>query len=445
MFDPSVLFLFFSAVFLIAFFGNLFFKKTRFSDITLLLIIGFLLSSVFNIVTEQQVSILKSLSPFFGSLALIIIIFEGGLHLNFYKVLKEIGKATTFTVVVFVLSLILTTVALHYIFAIPILYGLLIGSAIGGVSSAVVIPLVMSSKSKEETKTLITLESAITDALCIIVFITIFEIIVTQKSSIQFVTQNLISAFAIATVIGAIAGIFWVKVLRDFNVTKQYSYLLTLSFLFLIYIIIEYAKGNGSFGVLIFGLVLGNSAEILRIFKMKQLTTENISNLKEVYKLQGEITLFIKAFFFIFLGLILDLSAVTFKIVIVTVVLIILSIAARYASIYLFSRDKIIKKDTMYILSLHARGLAAAVLGTYAIANGLINNFTEMILPIVFLVILLTNITTTFMFFFTERKKIKEDSSQEKKENMPEEGTINDDSEKKDISQEDIFKKYSKN
>jgi potassium/hydrogen antiporter len=445
MFDPSVLFLFFSAVFLIAFFGNLFFKKTRFSDITLLLIIGFLLSSVFNIVTEQQVSILKSLSPFFGSLALIIIIFEGGLHLNFYKVLKEIGKATTFTVVVFVLSLILTTVALHYIFAIPILYGLLIGSAIGGVSSAVVIPLVMSSKSKEETKTLITLESAITDALCIIVFITIFEIIVTQKSSVQFVTQNLISAFAIATVIGAVAGIFWVKVLRDFNVTKQYSYLLTLSFLFLIYIIIEYAKGNGSFGVLIFGLVLGNSAEILRIFKMKQLTTENISNLKEVYKFQGEITLFIKAFFFIFLGLILDLSAVTFKIVIVTVVLIILSIAARYASIYLFSRDKIIKKDTMYILSLHARGLAAAVLGTYAIANGLINNFTEMILPIVFLVILLTNITTTFMFFFTERKKIKEDSSQDEKENMPEEGPINDDSEKKDISQEDIFKKYSKN
>jgi cell volume regulation protein A len=405
--EANTLFLFFSMIFIIAFFGNLFFKKTRFSDTSILLIIGFLISSVFNIITANQVAILKSMSSFFGALALIIIIFEGGLHLNFFKVIKDIGKATFFTIVVFVFTVIFSSVLLHYVFQIPILYSLLIGSAVGGISSAVVIPLVMSSHSKEETKTLITLESAMTDALCIIVFITIFEIIVSQKSSMQFITQNLFSAFAIATVIGAVAGIFWIKVLRDFNVTKQFNYLLTLSFLFLIYILIEYAKGNGAFGVLIFGIILGNSNEILKMLKMKKLSIDNVVSLNEVYKFQGEISLFIKAFFFIYLGIILDLSSVNLNIILIVVGLIIISIIARYMSIYLFSGDKIIKKDRKYILSLHARGLAAAVLGTYPLAMGLKNQYTLIILPIVFLVILLTNITTTLMFFFTERQQMK--------------------------------------
>jgi len=134
---------------------------------------------------------------------------------------------------------------------------------------------------------------------------------------------------------------------------------------------------------------------------------DNVVTLNEVYKFQGEITLFIKAFFFIYLGIILDLSSVNFNVVLIVIALIILGIAARYVSIYLFSGDKIIHEDRRYILSLHARGLAAAVLGTYPIAMGLVNKYTLVILPIVFLVILLTNITTTIMFFFTERKQIK--------------------------------------
>jgi cell volume regulation protein A len=334
-----------------------------------------------------------------------------------------------FTIAVFFFTVLFSGVLLHYIFSIPAIYALLIGTAIGGVSSAVVIPLVMTSKSKEETKTLITLESAMTDVLCIIVFITLFEIIVTQKSSVQFVTQNIISAFAIATVIGVVAGIFWTKILRDFTIIKKFNYFLTLSFLFLIYVLIEYAKGNGAFGVLIFGLVLGNSNEILKIFKMKTLSLDNVVSLNEVYKFQAEISLFIKAFFFIYLGLIIDLTSVTFNIILISAVLIAVSIGSRYLSIYLFSGDKTIKQDTKYLLSLHARGLAAAVLGTYPIAMGLVNKYTLILLPITFLVIFLTNITTTFMFFFTERSKLKEnalngENSDNNKESEPSSTTV---------------------
>lgn len=418
MFDANILFLFFSFVFLLAFFGNLFFKRTRFSDISILLIIGFLLSNVLNIVTDQQIEVLKMMSPFFGSLALIIIVFEGGLHLNFYKVIKEIGKVSLFTVTVFLITVVLSAIFLFLVFNVPFLYGLLIGSAIGGVSSAIVIPLILSSKSKDETKVSLTLESAITDSLCIIVFIVIFDLIVTQKSSLQFAVQNLLSAYAIATVIGVFAGIFWIKVLRDFNVIKEYNYLLTLSFLFLIYLFIEYAKGNGTFGVLIFGIVLGNSNDILKILRMKLLSIENVVSMQQVYKFQTEITLFIKAFFFIYLGLILDISDVTFKIIFMVIGLFIILLIARYLSIKLFAKDKIITKDKNYMLSLHARGLAAAVLGTYAVANGLINEYTIIILPIVFLIIFTSNLSTTIMFFFTDNQRIKELKAKE------EEGTI---------------------
>lgn len=408
MIEANTLFLTFSLIFILAFFGNLFFKKTRFSDITILLIIGFLLSTVFNVITAEQVALLRSMSSIFGTLALILLLFDGGLHLNFYNVLNKIGKATFFTLVVFILTVALCTLSFYYIFSIPWLYGLLIGTAIGGTSSAVIIPLVMASKSKDETKTLLILESAITDLFCIIIFITVFEIIVSQTSNVQHITQGIMSSFAIATVIGVFASILWTKILRDFKVTENFFYLLTISFVFITYVAIEYLKGSGAFGILIFGLILGNSKEILKIFKMKPLSDSNIRSIKDVYKFHSEISLFIKAFFFIYLGIIIDVSEVTLIIVLMSLLSVIIIFVSRYFSTYLFSKDKIIKEDKNHIISLHARGLSAAVLATYPVSMGLVTKESLIILPVVFLIIFITNITTTIMFFLAERKKKQE-------------------------------------
>ncbi|MDD3178298.1 MAG: cation:proton antiporter [Candidatus ainarchaeum sp.] len=428
MVETNMIFLFISGIFLLGFFGTIIFRRTKVSDIFFLLIIGFLLGSGLKIIPSAEMTILRSFSDFFGALALTILMFEGGLHLNFYKVIKEFGKSAGFTILVFFLSVSLTAIFLHFIFLMPWVYGFLIGSILGGVSSAVVIPLVKESKAKDKIKILLTLESAITDALCVIIVIALVQIILSKTASIQAVTSSIFAAFAIATVIGAFAGIIWLRVLRDFKVAREYGYLLTLSFLFLVYVVIQFANGNGSFGALIFGLVLGNGSEILKIFKMKEFSIGS-----SITMFQAEISLFIKTFFFVYLGIIVEFVGINLKIILIVIGLFIIALLARLLAVNIvFSKKKNPSEDREYVASLHARGLAAAVLATYPLIMGINNEFTQIILPISFMIIILTNLSTTILFFITERKvnkniKIKDDNSNFKYENK-----INPDIEKQD-------------
>jgi len=396
--QTNLIFLFISGVFLLGFFGNLIFRKTKISDIIFLILIGFLLGSGLNIIPVGELNLLKSFSSFFGALALIILMFEGGLHLKFFKVLSEIGKAGLFTVLGFILTVGLSSVILYYAFSIPFIYGILVGAVVGGTSSAVVIPLISRSSAKEDTKVLLTLESAITDVLCVITVIAVVDIIISKTASVQLITQNIFSAFAIAAVIGAAGGIFWLRILRDFELAREFGYLLTLSFLFLVYILIEFAKGNGAFGVLIFGIVLGNGSHILSMFRMK---TFSISN--TLTQFQAEISLFIKAFFFIYLGILIEISDVTFKIVIIALVLIAFALLSRFLVTKLLFRKSKDPIQSKFVMSLHARGLAAAVLATYPLTMGLVDEYTLLILPIAFLVIIISNISTTILFFKAEK------------------------------------------
>ncbi len=399
--DPLIIFLFLSILFLFGFVSNLFFRKTMVSNIFFLLLIGYLLGPVFKVVSLENIFVLNTFTPFFGALALMILLFEGGMHLNFYKVIKEFGHSISFTIVVFLLNVLLTGGVLHVFFKYPIIYGLLIGSIVAGVSSAITIPLVRKSRSSEGTKTILTLESAMNDALCVIISISIIQIILAGSISYQVVLQGIVSAFAIATVIGILGGLFWLKVLRDFTNTREFSYLLTLSFLLLLYVITEYFQGSGAFFALVFGLVLGNGAEILKTFKMKEIKLD-----KSILRFQNEISLFIKTFFFIYLGLIVDLSVLNLNIILIVVIILIIILLSRISGTkLLFSKIPSISKDSQTIIALHARGLAAAVLATYPLSVGINNVYSQSILPIVFLIIFLTNFTTTVYFFVSEKRK----------------------------------------
>jgi len=409
MISTAMMFLFVSGIFLIGFFGNLLFRKTKVSDIFFLLIIGVLLGSGLHLVSSSQISVLKSFAPLFGAIALIILMFEGGLHLDLFKVIRELGKASMFTIITFLLTMGFSGVFLKFVFGMPLVYGFLIGAIIGGVSSAVVIPLIKESKATENIKTILTLESAITDALCIIVTIAMVDIIVSKTASVQFVTQSIFSAFAIGAVIGITAGIFWLKVLERFKSAREYDYLLTLSFLFLIYVFIEFAKGNGAFGVLMFGLILGNGKAVLKILKMRAFEIS-----KTITIFQSEISLFVKTFFLIYLGIIVDISGMDLRIILMVIGLLVLALGARILSMKIMM-NKSSTVDKNYIFASHARGLAAAVLATYPLTMGIVNKYTVAFPVIAFLIIILTNLTTTIFFFISEKSSVVKEKKEEGK------------------------------
>lgn len=407
MVAPIIFLLFIAGIFLLGFFGNLFFKKTKVSDIFILILVGLLLGPVFNVIPLEIIELLRSFAPIFAAVALIILLFDGGLYLNFYKVITEIKNAFLYTVLVFTFGTIISATLLHFIFGFEWLFGILAGAIIGGTSSAIIIPLINKSSATDKTKTIMTLESAITDIFCVVATIAIVGVITSQSINPNIIIKEIFSAFAIATVIGLIGGFIWIKLLRDTEEVKTFSYLLTLSFLFVLYATTEFLGGNGAFCALVFGLVLGNASDILKTFKMKEFTLET-----NMTHFQTEISLLIKTFFFVYLGIIIDIKIITLETILITLALVAIILILRALITKLLFSKALEKKDQDLIVALHARGLAAAVLATYPLSVGINNIFTQKIVGIAFLLIIVTNITTTIYFFLVENQKNEKVKSQ---------------------------------
>ncbi len=66
--------------------GSYFFKKTMIPDIIWLLALGVLLGPVFNVV---DASLFMEFTPFFAAVAIMIILFQGGIQTNIYTLIMQ--------------------------------------------------------------------------------------------------------------------------------------------------------------------------------------------------------------------------------------------------------------------------------------------------------------------------------------------------------------------
>ncbi|MBT4869997.1 MAG: hypothetical protein HON47_00285 [Candidatus Diapherotrites archaeon] len=420
MVDVAVAFLTVALIIIVGYFGMLFFKKTKISELIILMIIGLIIGPIssalgIGIIGPNELSIFNSFLPFFAAFALIMILFEGGMQLNFFKALKALTNALGFTVGVFVLGMLFTVGAIWFLslsglIVFDLLLSLFIGAIIGGTSSAVIIPIVHSTSAREETKTLLSLESALTDALCIVVAVAIGHIFAFGSANIPTVASGIIANFTIAAVIGFVAGLVWLKALSYFD-GKAYSYLMTLAALLLVYSLVQIVGGNGAIAILVFGIVLGNSIDITKMLQLEERTID-----VSIKTFHSELSFLVKTFFFVYLGILFRLEFATPPIILISIVLVILIWASRFIIANALGKLKpIFRSDSKLISMMSARGLAAAVLVSLPVSMGLDKLPNTLFTPeligtitaIAFLVILLSNISTTIGVFMSETAMTK--------------------------------------
>ena len=80
--------------------------------------------------------------PYFAALALIIIMFDGGLNLDLKQIIRTAHFSFTLAILGFILSVVIATMAIHYVLAWTWLESILLGSIVGGSSSVIVFGLV---------------------------------------------------------------------------------------------------------------------------------------------------------------------------------------------------------------------------------------------------------------------------------------------------------------
>jgi potassium/hydrogen antiporter len=405
-------FLLLGTIILIGFFSSLFFKKTKIPDVIILLLIGVILGPLTNVVAPNY---FVGMASFVGTLALILVLFDGGLNLDIFEVVNGVPKATLFALSSFIITSLLTGAALHFLAGWQLLHALLMGVVVGGTSSPIVMPIVEKLKAGGKAKTVLNLESVITDVLCIIVAVILVEIISLNSFDAGAIAQDITSAFTTAAVVGSLFGLFWVGILRKFY-GKPFGYVVTLAAIFILYAFVESIGGSGAVSVLCFSLVLGNSHKIFHFLRI-QGGSEIDENIRII---QREIAFFVKTFFFVYLGFLFNMNALQLAPLSIAALVLVTIYLGRGAALKILAvTEKRFEKDAALMISLAPRGLAAAVLAFMPLNYGIkINYFSD----IAFLIIFLTSLVATagaFLFGGGVEEANGSSSSNPKKSKKP--------------------------
>ena len=361
--------------------GEAFFKKTGIPDVAFLMILGVIIGPVLGIIQAEAVI---QVVPYFAALALIIIMFDGGLNLDIKHIVKTAHYSFTLAIVGFILSVIIISLATHYVLEWTWLESILLASIVGGSSSAIVFGLVRNIRISEETKSILSFESAVTDILATIIAFILFEAVLAGHFDLQTLQETIGRAVVVGLVLGFGVGIPWMYISTKFG-NAQHAYMLTLAILFVLFFLANSFGESGALTALVFGLMIGNKKHLSKILRFK------VPKIERDDPTHNQLTFLVRSFFFLFVGLMATFGQIEY--VIFGVVVTIDVYVGRMGLVKTVLRKGFSKLDKSVTKSMIPRGLAAAVLATYPITMGLPN--AELYPQMIFFIILSSVIITT--------------------------------------------------
>ena len=208
-----------------------------------------------------------------GSLALAIILFDGGLRTRVDTFRVGLRPAVTLATLGVLITVVATGLFVSWAFGLPLLVGLLIGAIIGSTDAAAVFSLLHSHglELKQRTSATLEIESGSNDPMAIFLTIALVEIIMGHHASIGL---GLLVEFATQMGIGAVAGLtgglLLALLVNRVPLTPGLYPLLALSGGLLLFGATSVLHGSGFLAIYLAGIVLGNrrlqSAQNIRRF-----------------------------------------------------------------------------------------------------------------------------------------------------------------------------------
>jgi len=371
-----------SVVIILGVLGEAFFKKTGIPDILFLMVLGIIIGPVLGIIQPEAV---LEIVPYFAAVALIIIMFDGGLNLHIGKVLKTAHFSVVLVIVGFAISVGIVAGLAHYGLGWEWIDSILLGTIVGGSSSIIVFGLVQKIRISDDAKSMLSFESALTDIFAVIIAFVLFEAALSGEFSLDLLGITIGKAVLVGLVLGFGVGIPWMFVISKLK-NAQHSYMLTIGMVFLLFFLATSFGESGALTALVFGLMLGKKTYFSRLLKVK-FPEDTIDN-----SLHNQVTFLVRAFFFVFVGLLASFAQLEYVIFgVVAAIGIYIGRIIITKSVLVRGFSKLDKRVTSVMIP---RGLAAAVLATFPLSMGLPNAeaYPQIIFFVIFTSVLITTI-----------------------------------------------------
>ena len=208
-----------------------------------------------------------SLANSIGSVALALILFDGGLRTSITSVQKVWKPALVLSTFGVLLTSVITGLAAAWVLKLPLLQGLLVGSIVGSTDAAAVFSVLRSSglKLPERLTSTLEVESGSNDPMAIFLTLGLIGVITGTADSPQALLWLFVGQFGVGTLAGLLTGRLATWSINRINLDYPGLYpLLALAFGLVAFGLAAVLGGSGFLAVYIAGIVLGSSSIVFR-------------------------------------------------------------------------------------------------------------------------------------------------------------------------------------
>ena len=377
----------------LAFGANRLFRWTRIPDVVVLMATGVLIGPVLGWARAEQ---FKDVTHAFGTLALILILFEGGLDLNIRETLSHFSGGFLFGILAYGLTTVSAGLIASASLRISLRDGMLAGAVVGCTSSTIVLPVLQQWRAEKAVKIILLLESTLGDILGVLTVGFLIRSHQAGSSAVGDFLTGFFSQVAISLAVSFLIGFGWSRLLPYLSEQKFWQ-VLTFSMVLLLYAGTERLHGSGLLAVLGFGLAISNlsggrGSLVSTVFEFSQTGSEAH---EQILNFHAELSFLVRTFFFVLIGAVVELSGLR-PIWPLLLGLMGVIFLARWVSIQLcrWSWRELGPSDREKILWMLPRGLITIVLAIEIVeVRGASMAFLS---PMSFAVILMTNLILVF-------------------------------------------------
>ena len=385
---------------------NAWFSRRRIPDVLLLMIIGILVGPVSGWVTPDK---LADVGPVLASLTLLFILFDSGIDMKIAVIQKYWTGVVQVTLLSFVASMATTSVLAYFVVGLELLSSLMLGSMVAGTAAAIVIPLVRQMRVSDKTRVTLTLESAISGVLCIVIALAFMEGYKLGNVSFGPMLGRVLASILMALILGVVGGIVWSS-LMDHIRKLQNSMFMTPAFVFVLYGITELLGFSGSIAALAFGLVLGNP-DYFEMSFLKKMKLHDMTPLEEGEKsFFKEFVFILKTYFFVYIGICIPFTNITA--LMYGAIMAVSLFAIRFIIIAIVGRSNT-AEDRLTVSMMIPKGLVSAVLASMPEQVNVAAGYTvipaaDMIKYITYSVIFCSIVICSLIVLITSRRLVKD-------------------------------------
>lgn len=364
-----------AALLILAFVANRLSKLTRVPDIIVLLLIGITLGPILHWVDPKN---FQSAISVLGTLALLLILFEGGLELRLRQALRYFPAGLVLVLLSFGLSFALIALMTRALLHLQWSDCFLVGAALGCTSGTIVIPVLQQIDTPDPVKITLTVEASLGEIIAVLVVGSLLNMSGDQ-SVIAGVATNFSHHIVISLAIGVAAAAVWSR-LWPLLAGLPYMPILNLGVVLGVYSIGDYSHGSGLLAVLIFGVTLAN------LPRTPHMTRQGA----RLLAFHAELSFLVRSFFFVLLGVVAEF--VSRKYIVPILGILAALVLARFVAVQgsrWVVRD-VERKDTELLFWMLPRGLVTAVLALEIVnVRGAVFSFLP---AMAFTVVMVTNL-----------------------------------------------------